>query len=150
MRSLTDRIRHMISFEVIALLLATTLGSWVTGSSMEKIGMLGVMFSGLAMGWNFAFNWMFDYWEMKSRPGQKRTIGLRVIHASLFELVLVTVGVFMTAWWLNIGYLEALILDIGFSLFFLVYAFVFNWIYDLVFPIHHEKDFIQPQTCAES
>ena len=39
------------------------------------------------------------------------------------------------SWWLDIGLLEALVLDLGFVLFYLVYAFVYNWSYDKVFPI---------------
>ena len=26
-------------------------------------------------------------------------------------------------------------MDVAFALFYLIYAFIFNWIYDLVFPI---------------
>ena len=33
------------------------------------------------------------------------------------------------------GLLEALLLDLGFVLFYLVYAFIYNWSYDKVFPI---------------
>jgi uncharacterized membrane protein len=31
--------------------------------------------------------------------------------------------------------LEALILDIGFAAFFIVYALIYNWVYDIVFPV---------------
>lgn len=39
------------------------------------------------------------------------------------------------AWWLEISLLEALVLDLGFVVFYLVYAFVYNLLYDKVFPI---------------
>ena len=39
------------------------------------------------------------------------------------------------AWYLEIGLLEAFFLDVSFTLFYLVYTFVFNWLYDLVFPV---------------
>ena len=57
------------------------------------------------------------------------------MHAILFEAVLMIVGLFLTAWWLSIGYLEAFLLDLGFSAFFLVYAYVYNWTYDVIFPV---------------
>jgi len=43
------------------------------------------------------------------------------------------------AWWLNVSMLEALVLDLGFVAFYLVYAFVYNWVYDKVFPIPGES-----------
>lgn len=57
------------------------------------------------------------------------------MHAVLFELVLLIAGIFLIAWWLEIGYIDALIMDIGFSVFFLCYAFAYNWLYDIVFPV---------------
>ncbi len=135
MRSFADRIRHTILFEVIALFLVAVIGSWITGKSVETIGALGLMFSMLAMVWNFSFNWLFDHWERKNRPGQKRTVRIRIVHAVLFEAALLFVGVFLVAWWLETTYLYAFILDIGMSAFFLVYAFCYNWTYDVVFPV---------------
>ncbi|MEQ9695371.1 PACE efflux transporter [Shimia sp. SDUM112013] len=135
MRSLPDRIRHTLMFEGIALGLVTVGGSVLTGHSLQAMGGLGVMFSLLAMGWNLLFNYLFDLWDRKYRDMAARTVRLRMVHAVLFESVLLTVGLFLTAWWLQIGYLEAFLLDLGFSAFFLVYAFLFNWTYDVVFPL---------------
>lgn len=134
MRTFADRVRHTLMFEVIALILVATIGAWITGRSVETIGLLGLMFSALAMFWNFTFNWMFDHWERVHRNGQKRTVLIRVIHAVLFEAALLLVGIFLVAWWLDVTYWYAFMLDIGFSSFFLVYAFCFNWAYDLLFP----------------
>ena len=36
---------------------------------------------------------------------------------------------------LDVGYVEAFLLDLGISIFFLIYAFVFNWAYDVIFPV---------------
>ena len=38
------------------------------------------------------------------------------------------------AWWMGIGLLEALIVDVAFVVFYLIYAFVFTWCYDTIFP----------------
>jgi len=135
MRTLPDRIRHTLMFEGIALGVVAFGGAWITGQPVAKIGALGIMFSVLAMAWNLAFNWMFDLWDRRYRNMAKRTVGLRIAHAVLFEIVLLTVGIFLVAWWLQIGYLEAFLLDLGMSAFFLVYAFCFNWTYDVIFPV---------------
>ncbi|MDA7965434.1 PACE efflux transporter [Ruegeria sp.] len=135
MRSFGDRLRHTFMFEGIALVIVSVAGSAITGHSMESIGILSVMFSILAMVWNFVFNLLFDLWDRKYRNMAPRGVGIRSLHAILFEAVMLIAGIFLTAWWLSIGYLEALILDLGFSTFFLIYAYVFNWAYDQVFPV---------------
>ena len=138
MRTLPDRIRPTLLFEFVAILIVAFVGSWITGHSVQQFGVLGLMFSVLAMAWNLLFNWLFDHWELRFRPGRKRTVALRVIHAVLFELVLLIAGVFLIAWWLDMGLLAALVLDVGMSAFFVVYAFAFNWAYDMIFPIPRE------------
>ena len=52
------------------------------------------------------------------------------MHALLFEGGLVVLLVPLVAWWLEVSYWQAFLLDIGFFLFFLPYTFVFNWLYD--------------------
>ncbi len=135
MRSLGDRIRHTILFEIIALAFVALAGSWIIGRSMLDVGALGLMFSVMVMCWNLLFNWMFDRWDRRYRHSASRGVGLRLVHAVLFELGILIAGVFIVAWWLDMTLLQALILDIGFAAFFIAYAFGFNWLYDSVFPV---------------
>ena len=134
MRSLKDRLRHTLLFEAIALTLLALVGSRLTGHAPQDLGVLGLMMSVIAMLWNLAFNWAFDHWHMRTRGLAPRTVALRVVHALLFEAGLLLVGLFLVAWWLSLSYYDAFLLDIGMSAFFLVYAFVFNWAYDTLFP----------------
>ncbi|ERH51197.1 membrane protein [Ectopseudomonas chengduensis] len=73
---------------------------------------------------------MFD--RAQSRLGFERGLWARVSHALLFEVGLIVVLVPLAAWWLSIGLLEALLLDIVLILFFLPYTLAFNWIYDVL------------------
>lgn len=135
MRTLPDRLRHTIIFEVLAVTLVAVGGSLIVGRPVEVMGALGLMFSALAMVWNLVFNWLFDLWDRKYRASAARGIGIRVVHAALFELGLLSAGIFLVAWWLDMGLLPALALNAGMSAFFLVYTFCFNWAYDVVFPV---------------
>ncbi len=135
MRTLPDRIRHTLLFEAIALCIVSVLGSKLTGKPLETIGALSVMFSIIAMVWNLVFNWMFDHWDRKYRNSAPRGIGLRIVHAMLFEAFFLIVGMFIIAWWLDIDLVQAFLLDLSMSMFFLAYAFCFNWTYDVVFPV---------------
>ena len=140
MRTFRDRVRHTIIFELLALIAVALGGSLVTGHSMEMLGIMSLMFSVLVMAWNMLYNWLFDLWEQRNRNGIKRSVFLRVIHAIIFETVLLFVGVFLVAWWLDLTLLDALILDIGLAVFFVGYAFAYNWIYDIVFPIPNKVE----------
>ncbi len=135
MRSLPDRLRHTLIFEAIALFLVAVPGGWLLDRPMEVMGALSLMFSVLAMGWNFSYNWMFDLWDRKYRGMAKRGFRIRIVHAVLFEAGLVIAGLFLIAWWLDLSYWDAFLLDISLSAFFLVYAFCYNWAYDTVFPV---------------
>jgi uncharacterized membrane protein len=80
--------------------------------------------------WNMLFNDLFD--RAQRRLGFQRTLKARLCHAALFEVGLVVALVPLAAWWLSIGLLEALLLDIGLILFFLPYTVGFNWSYDVL------------------
>lgn len=135
MRTVKDRIRHTLLFEGIALALVSVFGAWITGHSMQAIGGLSIMFSLYAMAWNFVFNLLFDLWDRRYRDMAPRGPLLRAAHACLFEIGVLIPGLFLTVWWLKITFVEAFILDLGFSAFFLVYAYVYNWAYDVIFPV---------------
>ncbi|MBI1492826.1 PACE efflux transporter [Halocynthiibacter styelae] len=135
MRTFKDRLRHTLLFELIALTLVAIFGAWITGHSPAEMGTLGLMMSLLAMAWNLVYNWMFDQWDMKYRNMAPRGVKIRIIHALLFEGGLLIAGIFVVAWWLSITLLQALLLDLGFAAFFLVYAYVFNLAYDKIFPV---------------
>jgi uncharacterized membrane protein len=62
-------------------------------------------------------------------------MALRVAHAVLFELGLLIVLMPFIAWYLGVSLMQALVMDISFALFYLVYAFFFNLAYDRIFPL---------------
>ncbi len=39
------------------------------------------------------------------------------------------------AWYLRATLYQAFLMDFSFTLFYLIYAFVYNWVYDIVFPV---------------
>ncbi|CAD5379898.1 Multidrug/biocide efflux PACE transporter [Pseudomonas sp. OF001] len=129
-RSLGERIGHALAFELIALLICAPALAWLLGKPLLQLGLLTLMFSTVAMLWNMLFNWLFD--RAQQRLGFRRDLRVRLCHALLFETGLIVVLVPLAAWWLSIGLLEALLLDIGLILFFLPYTVAFNWGWDVL------------------
>lgn len=135
MRTRNDRIRHAISFEIIGLIIVAPLGAWVFGKPIEVLGVVVVGSATIATLWNYAFNVMFDRAMLRWRGSVQKTLVLRVIHAAAFEIGLLLVLMPFIAWYLQISWFEAFVMDVSFALFYFVYAFVFNWAYDVVFPV---------------
>lgn len=135
MRSLPDRIRHALSFEIIGLLLVVPLGAFVFHMPMEDIGIVGLVSATLATAWNYLFNLGFDHAMQRLKSTTLKTPAIRVAHALLFELGLLIVLMPFIAWYLSISLAQALVMDISFALFYVVYAFIFNWGYDRLFPL---------------
>lgn len=135
MRTTRDRIRHAISFEVIALGIATPLAALAFGLPLHEMGVVTLISATIATVWNYAFNILFDRALLRARRTTEKTVGLRVVHAVLFELGLLALLVPFIALWLGVTPWVALLMDVAFAGFYLVYAFAFNWAYDLLFPV---------------
>lgn len=135
MRTTTDRIRHTLLFELLALATVTPLAMWITGKGVGTVSSLAISLSLIAMGWNYCFNLWFDKMELKWKGRRDRNLATRIVHALLFELGMLVVTLPLVAWWLDMSLWQALVMDIGFMVFFLIYALLFNWLYDLVFPV---------------
>lgn len=136
LRSWPDRCRHALLFEIIGLAIVVPLSSWISGHGAAQLGLLSIAISLIAMSWNAVFNALFD--RMEIRLGShlsERGWGVRLIHVLLFEAGLTLITLPVIAVWLQLGLWRALLMDIGFVLFYLVYALLFNWAYDCCFPI---------------
>lgn len=131
MQGIKRRVVYITLYEGIAVVV-TSLALYLLGHSLGDAGVASVATSIIALLWNLAWNWLFEQWEARqTRKG--RSIRRRVAHAIGFEGGLVLFIVPLFAWWLQISWWEALVLDAGLIIFFLVYTFVYNWAFDRIF-----------------
>lgn len=135
MRTTFDRIRHAVSFEVIALTIVIPAGAVLFDKPITDIGMVSLISATIATAWNYLYNLIFDHAMLRLRGGVQKTLGVRIVHALLFEGGLLVVLLPFIAWYLAISLVQAFVMDVSFAAFYLVYAFVFNWAYDQVFPV---------------
>lgn len=135
MRTTKDRIRQAVLFEIVGLVLITPLGAWAFGHPMNEVGVIAIGGATIATVWNYVFNLGFDHALKRINGHAKKTMFSRIIHALLFELGLLSVLMPFIAWYLGISLLEALLMDISFALFYIIYAFLFTWVYDRLFPV---------------
>jgi uncharacterized membrane protein len=123
-----ERIFHSILFEVVALILMMVFAFLFIEGSMAAITGLAVGLSLMAMAWNYIFNIGFD--KAFGNDRINRSFKLRLFHGFAFEIGMLLVTLPLIMWVLNLSFLTALLMDIGFVLFFLFYAIAFNWAYD--------------------
>ncbi|NMA98746.1 MAG: PACE efflux transporter [Phyllobacteriaceae bacterium] len=135
MRTTGDRIRHAISFEVIGILIATPLAAFAFHLEGGDSAVIVVASATVAMIWNYIYNLGFDHAMRKLTGNTAKPAWVRVIHAILFEMGLLAFMLPLIAWYLQIGLWEAFVMDMGLALFYMIYAFVFNWAYDRIFPL---------------
>lgn len=132
MQGLTRRWVHAVLYEAFAVLLTTTGLALMSEHGAATTAGLALATSAVALLWNALFNSLFERWEARqARRG--RSLARRLAHGLGFEGGLVLLLVPLIAWWLQIGLWQALVMDLGLVLFFLVYTVAFNWAFDALF-----------------
>ena len=135
MRSAFDRLRHAISFEIIALILVIPAGAILFNVPLHDFGVVGIVSATLATLWNLGYNVLFDLALQRLTGTTLKSRIVRVLHALAFEAGLLMVLLPFIAWYLGISLWDAFVLDIALAAFYLVYSYVFNLIYDTLFPL---------------
>ncbi|RYF75886.1 MAG: PACE efflux transporter [Comamonadaceae bacterium] len=132
MQGIRRKVVYIGLYEAIAILAASVGLAAMSGQGLMHAGGLAVATSAVAVVWNLVFNSLFEAWEARqARRG--RSLLRRIAHAIGFEGGLVTFLVPLIAWWLEVSLWQALVMDLGLVVFFLIYTFVFNWAFDRVF-----------------
>ena len=126
------RVLYVSLYEGLAIAIVTLTLLVFTGESAASASGLAVGSSAIALGWNLVFNALFERWERR-QPVRGRTVARRVAHAIGFEGGLLLFLVPFFAWWLGVSLWQALLMDLGLLVFFLVYTFVFTWTFDRLF-----------------
>lgn len=129
-KTLAERALHAVAFEALAIMICAPVAAWLMNSSLPRMGLLTLAFSGIAMVWNVVFNALFD--ALQRRWRFRRGFAARLAHGLVFEVGMVLMTVPLAAWWLDITLWAAFLLDAGLLLFFLPYTMGFNWAYDVL------------------
>ena len=123
-----ERIFHAVLFEVLAVSLAILVLIAFTDHDPASLSGTMIIVATIAMAWNFIYNWGFD--RVVTGDKTKRTFALRLIHTILFQGGLLIFTIPVIAILLSVGLWEALMMDIGVTIFITIYAFFYNLTYD--------------------
>jgi uncharacterized membrane protein len=134
MQGAKRKVVQALLYELIGALFVSPVIAFAFDESMVYSGTLALLLSLVALSWNMLFNGLFEYWEAR-QTRRTRTLGRRLLHSLGFEGGLALMLVPLMAWWLDISWQQALMADFGLLLFFFVYAFAFQWAFDLLFGV---------------
>jgi uncharacterized membrane protein len=126
------RVVYVSLYELIAIAAATFGLSALSGQGAGHSGIIAVAASAIAVMWNVVWNNLFERWESRQTV-RGRGIWRRVAHAIGMEGGLVLMLVPLFAWWFEVSLWDALVMDFWLLVFFLIYTFVFNWLFDRLF-----------------
>jgi uncharacterized membrane protein len=137
MRCTKERILQTLCFEAGGLLLVGPAYAILSGSSATgSLGLLLVL-SMLVMAWSPLHNTMFDWFEVRltGRVASDRPHSLRFVHAVSHEVTSIIVTLPALMWLGGYGLWNALAVEIGLTLAYAAYAYVFHLAFDWLRPV---------------
>lgn len=143
MQGIKRKVVYVSLYEGIAIVVASAGLAWMSGRDAAHSGVAAVMASVVAVVWNLVFNTLFEAWESRQTV-RGRSVARRVAHAIGFEGGIAALLVPLFAWWLDVSLWQAFVMDFGLMVFFLVYTFAFNWVFDRVFGLPASAQGLQP------
>lgn len=137
MRSWRERVIQTLSYELGALLIAAPLYQWVFSVSAGESLQLLVTLSVAVMLWSPLHNTVFDWLDARwfDRVASDRHGVSRWVHAFSHEISTLVVTLPLIVWIGGYSWFDALWLDLGLTLFYTAYAWVFHWCFDRLRPI---------------
>jgi uncharacterized membrane protein len=136
-RSAGERFAQAVLYEAIAIAFLTPVYSWAFGMPLDNSFYTMAMTSFAVVIWAAIYNTMFDR-VMYRRTGllaHEKTTRLRVLHAVLLEITITFIAVPIILVMSGASIWVALLADIGFSVIFAIYTYIFYLIYDRLRPV---------------
>jgi uncharacterized membrane protein len=131
-----DRLKFSCLFELVLIAILVPIGAFILQKQILDVGVLAIVLSVKAMLFNLVYNWLFDQYDVRAgRIPTERNIPRRILHAVGFEVGLMVTSLPIVVWWLGLGILQALIMDLVVTSFVVVYTLVFTWSYDRIYPV---------------
>ncbi len=137
LRSRRERLIQTLCFEALGLAIVSPLfAQFVGGTSAESLLVLAVL-SVAVMGWSALYNTAFDWVELRctGRLASYRPHRLRLVHSVGLELTAALLTWPLIVALTPLGWLESLAADIGLTLAYTVYGYLFHLGFDRLRPV---------------
>ncbi|MEG9604991.1 PACE efflux transporter [Serratia marcescens] len=132
MQGVKRKLVYVTAYEIIGMAISALGLALLSGHAPSSTGPLAVVITTIAVSWNFIYNYLFEWWEIR-QASRTRTLKRRILHAVGFQLTLVVYLIPLIAWWMGITLWQALLLDMALIVIIPCYTFLFNWAFDKLF-----------------
>lgn len=137
LRTPRERLVQVVAYEVLGIAIVSPGLAWCAGLSVDESATALVVLSLVAMAWTGAYNEWCDRleWRVRRRCASDRSHACRWLHACGLEcsLTLFTWPMLVTV--TDLGWVEALAADIGLSVAYVCYGYVFHLAFDWLRPL---------------
>jgi uncharacterized membrane protein len=129
-----------ISYEIGGLCLSVPLVALLGGGTTGEAFWLMLALAGAVLFWSPLHNTVFDWLDLRlsGRLASDRPQRWRLVHAASHEATTVVVTLPILIWLGGFGLWEALLADLGLTLLYAAYAYVFHLAYDRLRPVHRQ------------
>jgi uncharacterized membrane protein len=143
-RSKWDRVRYSLLLEATLIALIVPAVSIIFDRPVTDSGALAIILCVKALIISMIYNYLYDRMDAHfGRIPTERSLPGRIVHALGFELVLTATSLPIIVWWLDIPWLQALVMDVVLMAWVVVHTFFFTLAYDRLFPV------LQPGLCEK-
>jgi uncharacterized membrane protein len=141
LRTVRERIVQTLCYEAGGLALAAPAYSLVFGGAVTESALFIMMLSVVCMAWAAIHNTLFDLTEFRvfHRLASDRPQAWRVVHAISNDVSSTIVTLPIVMWMGGYGFWAALAVDIGFTVFYAAYTYVFHIAFDWLRPMPHAE-----------
>lgn len=138
LRTARERVIQTLAYEVGGLAVATPLYALAFGIETDESALVLAVVSVAMVIWSPIHNTLFDLveWRTAGRNASDRPHFQRVLHALSHEGTSAVVTVPILMLFGDLGIVDALLADIGLSVVYTLYAYIFHCLYDRLRPIH--------------
>jgi uncharacterized membrane protein len=136
LRSARERFYQALAFEAGGLIMAAPLYGLLFGQDAQATLQVLASLSLAVMLWTPLHNTLFDFADLKhsGRTASARPHGLRIIQALSQEVTALVVTLPLIMVLGGHGLREALFIDLGLTLFYAAYAYIFHIVFDWLRP----------------
>ncbi len=137
LRSLRERMMQAIIFEAIGLVLVTPLYVAIAGEGVAEGAILIATLAAAVMLWAPLHNAAFDIIDLRmtGRRASDRPARWRLVHAASHEITAIAVTLPLVMAIGGYGVVEALMVDIGLTIFYVAYTYAFHLAFDRWRPV---------------
>jgi uncharacterized membrane protein len=141
LRSVRERVLQTLAYEAGGLALSIPAYLLYSGGSVPETALLMLALSGAVLLWTPIHNTLFDWidYRWSGRLASNRPQRWRIVHAISHEATTLVVTLPILMGLGGLTFWAAVLVDLGLTLLYAVYAYVFHLVYDRLRPMQQDR-----------